>query len=199
MASEFPVYSIVAMATITASLIASAISFVNLTLTKEQKTSEFRQAWINALRDDLSVFFACARAFARATEEKHKSDKVSGSDKPFKISSEKISDIRYQVAEVYSRVMLRLNPEESGHEELLRLMDVAIEKQNAALREKADSIETLKAIKIATDYSRPLLKKEWNRVKEGEPGFKNARNGAAILIVILCVSLISFVVYGSFK
>ena len=199
MASELPVYSIVAMATITASLIASAISFVNLTLTKEQKTSEFRQAWINALRDDLSVFFACARAFARATEEQHNADKNSESDNLFKISSEKVSDIRYQVAEVYSRVMLRLNPEDTEHEELLRLMDVTIEKQNVALREKENSVETMKAIKIATDYSRPLIKKEWIRVKEGEPAFKNARNGAATLIVILCVVLVSFVVYGSFK
>ena len=56
MSSELPVFSIVAMATVTASLITAIISFVNLTLTKEQKISEFRQAWIDALREDLSIF-----------------------------------------------------------------------------------------------------------------------------------------------
>ncbi|HKE96605.1 MAG TPA: hypothetical protein VKB34_20010, partial [Povalibacter sp.] len=66
MATELPAQSIVAIATVVASLIAGVFSFVNLTLNKEQKTSEFRQAWIDALRADLSAFFAAARAFARA-------------------------------------------------------------------------------------------------------------------------------------
>ena len=41
------------------------------TLTKEQKTSEFRQAWIDALREDLARFLGAARAFARAVEVLH--------------------------------------------------------------------------------------------------------------------------------
>ena len=199
MATELPVYSIVAMATVTASLIAATIASVNLTLTKELKTSEFRQAWINDLREDLSVFFACARAFARATEEQHRFSETKASENAFKISAEKVSDIRYQVAEVYSRIMLRLNNEEVEHEELLRLMKVAISKQNEALATKSDSAETMKAIEAATDYSRPLIKKEWDRVKSGEPAYRHARNGAIICILILCLAVIFFVVNGAFK
>jgi hypothetical protein len=199
MTTELPVYSIVAMATVTASLITATIAFVNLTLTKELKTSEFRQAWINDLREDLSVFFACARAFARATEEQHKYGESNSEENAFKISSEKVSDIRYQVAEVYSRIMLRLNHEELEHEELLRLMKVAISKQNEALANKSDSIETMKAIGVATDYSRPLIKKEWDRVKSGEPAYRHARNAAIAGISILCSAVICFVVYGVFK
>jgi hypothetical protein len=199
MASEFPVYSIVAMATVSASLIAATIAFVNLTLTKELKTSEFRQAWINALREDLSVFFACARAFARATEEQHKFNGTQEKVNAFEISKEKVSDIRYQVAEVYSRITLRLNPEDSEHEELLRLMAVAISKQNEALSTKSNSQETMKAIVRATDYSRPLIKKEWNRVKSGEPAYRYARNGAVGGIIFLCLIVVCFVVFGTFK
>ena len=197
MTNELPVYSIVAIATVTASLITATIAFVNLTLTKELKTSEFRQAWIDALREDLSVFFACARAFARSTEEHfHFSNRE---DNAFKISEEKVSDIRYQVAEVYSRIMLRLNPEDNEHEELLRMMRSIISKQNEAIAAKANSQETMKAIQVATDYSRPLIKKEWNRVKKGEPAYRYARNIAAVGIVILCIVLIFFIFYGSFK
>jgi len=60
MSTELSIYSIIAIATVTASLIAALIAFVNLILTKELKTSEFRQAWINDLRKALSTFFACA-------------------------------------------------------------------------------------------------------------------------------------------
>ena len=187
------------MATVTASLIAATIAFVNLTLTKELKTSEFRQAWINSLREDLSIFFACSRAFARATEEQHTFDKSESEENSFKISSDKISDMRYQVAEVYYRVILKLNYKEPEHEELLRLMKVAIEKQNSALKNKSDSTETIKAIEIAIKYSRPLIKTEWDRVKEGEPAFKNTRNGAIIGIIVLCLAVICFIAYGVFS
>jgi hypothetical protein len=199
MSQELPIYSIVAMATVTASLIAATIAFVNLTLTKELKTSEFRQAWINSLREDLSIFFACARAFARATEEHHFFNKSESEENSFKISSDKVSDMRYQVAEVYSRITLKLNYKEPEHEELLRLMKVAIRKQNEALKIKSDSTETIKAIEVATKYSRPLIKTEWDRVKNGEPAYKNTRNGAIIGIILLCLAVIYFIIHGVFK
>jgi hypothetical protein len=199
MTDELPVFSIVAMATVTASLIAATISFVNLTLTKELKTSEFRQEWINDLRDELSVFFACARAFSRATEEQYYFGESSSEENVFKISTDKISEIRYQVGEAYSKIILQLNYKEQDHEELVRMMKIVISKQNEALSKKSDSTETIKAISIATDYSRTLIKKEWDRVKAGEPAYRNARNAAIAGIITLCLAIIVFIVYGAFK
>lgn len=37
-------------------LIAVFVSFIGLIISKEQKISEFRQAWINTLRDDIAKF-----------------------------------------------------------------------------------------------------------------------------------------------
>jgi hypothetical protein len=199
MSTELPIYSIVAMATVTASLIAACIAFVNLTLTKELKTSEFRQAWINSLRDDLSIFFACARAFARASEELHAYDKHPEEINAYKISPEKVSEMRYQVAEAYSRVTLKLNQNEENHEELLRLMKVAIQKQNEALQYKSNSVQVMEAIETATNYARPLIKKEWIRVKNGEPAFRFARIGAISLIAVLFLAVICFITFGVFK
>lgn len=196
MASELPVQSITAIATLVAALIAAAISFVNLTLNKEQKTSEFRQAWIDALREDLSVFFACARSFARATEELFA---IPSGQNPVQINQEKISDIRYQVAEVYSRIILRLNPEEPEHEELLRLLKRAIDEQNIAIFQKTDSKKTMEAIRIATEYARPLIKKEWKRVKEGELPFRIVRNWVAPIIFALSFLAIMFIWHGTFS
>lgn len=199
MASEFPVQSIAAIATLTASLIAAVISFVNLTLTKELKISEFRQKWIDSLREDLSIFFGCARTFARATEEKH----VFGSDYAekslFKINEEKISETRYQVSEAYSRIRLRLNLNEEEHKELLRLLKLAIEKQNDALKNSSTAEQTIKAIETANEFAAYVLKNEWNVVKQGELPFRIARNWAAPFVFIASISLVIFIWYGTFK
>jgi len=44
----------VAVGAIGTSIIAAMVSLVGLTVSKEQKVSELRQPWIDALRDDLA-------------------------------------------------------------------------------------------------------------------------------------------------
>lgn len=199
MQTDLPVQSIAAIATLVASLITGAISFVNLTLTKEQKTSEFRQAWIDALREDISRFIAAARAFARAAEVLHTFGPDYKEKAALLISDEKIGDLRYQAAEMLCRIKLRLNEGEKEHQELLRLFNRAVNEQNKMLAERTDVEATLKAIDIATEYARPILKKEWERVKQGELAFRIARNWVAPIIVLLSVALIVFIWNGTFK
>jgi len=199
MASELPIQSIAAIATLTASLIAAAISFVNLTLTKELKTSEFRQKWIDSLREELSIFFGCARTFARATEEKHKYGSEYDQKSLFKISDQKISDIRYQVTEVYSRIQLRLNPGEEKHKELLRLLKRAIDEQNIALQNRTDAVKTIEAINTANEFAAPVLKAEWNVVKKGEFPFRVARNWVAPFVFLCSILLVVLIWNGTFK
>ena len=52
----------VAIGAIAAALIAGLISLLGLIISKEQKTSEFRQAWIDGLRSELSLVIAHANA-----------------------------------------------------------------------------------------------------------------------------------------
>ena len=197
--AEVPVQSIAAIATVVAALIAAALSFVNLTLTKEQKTSEFRQAWIDALREDLAAFFAGARAFARAVELVHLHGPQYKDQVPLLITEEKISDIRYQAAETHYRIKLRLNPKEPDHIELLRLIQRAVDEQNRMLIEKTSSEDTFRAIEMAAEYARPVLKAEWERVKEGELPFRIARNWVAPAIVVLSIAFAIFIWNGTFK
>lgn len=115
MHGDLPTQSIAAIATLVAALIAGALSFVNLTLTKELKTSEFRQAWIDSLREDLAKFFGSARAFARAVEVLHIFEPTYKDNAALLITDEKISELRYQAAETLCRIKLRLNPDEAEH------------------------------------------------------------------------------------
>jgi hypothetical protein len=192
MAQPLPTESIAAIATIIAALIAAAISFVNLTLTKEQKTSEFRQAWIDALRQDLATFFATARAFARANQELQHFGAGAQGGAPLSFTEQMISDLRYQIAETRYRVQLRLNPKEPEHVELLRLMQTAIDKQQSALASPNSTDEVLEAVERSAAFSTQILKIEWERVKQGELPFRVARNwvapitfGASVLLVAL--------------
>jgi hypothetical protein len=192
---ELPAQSIIAIATLVASLITAAVSFVNLTLTKELKTSEFRQTWIDGLRQDLAQFFGAARAFARAVEEL----KAHGANGPLRIREEKVSDLRYQAAETFSKIRLRLNSKETEHEELLRLLKRAIDEQNEMLAQATSTEKTLKAIDLANEYARSVLKKEWERVKRGELAFRIARNWLAPIIFVLSIAFVIFVWTGAFK
>lgn len=195
MATEVPVQSIAAIATLVAALITAAVSFVNMTLNKELKTSEFRQAWIDGLREDLSRFLGAARAFARAVEERNVLG-VESKDRTF--SDARIGDLRYQAAETLSKIRLRLNPSEPEHQELLRLLQRAVEEQNAMIQSRSSPESTLAAIEVASDYARPVLKVEWERVKQGELAFRIARNWLAPAVFLVSVSLVAFFWYGRF-
>jgi len=199
MQTELPAQSVAAIATVVASLIAAVIAFVNLTLTKEQKISEFRQVWIDALRADLASFFATARSFARASQElKH----FGGGFKdgaPLAMTEEKVSDMRYQIAETRYRIQLRLNLSEAEHQELLRLMQVVIDKQNQALAGGGGTDAILQAIETAADYVPQILKAEWERVKKGEIPYQLARNWLAPLIFFGSIAFILLVWFGKLK
>jgi hypothetical protein len=196
MLAEQSKQSLTAIATVIAALIAAAMSFVNLTLNKEQKTSEFRQAWIDGLRQDLAAFFACARAFARATQELKVFGKGSKEGAPLAMTEQQIGDIRYQVAENRYRIQLRLNPSEAKHQELLSLMQVALDAQNSMLAGEGDTSSILEAVEKAAALSTQVLKSEWERVKRGELAFRVARNwvapivffGSLLFVVLLWVS-----------
>lgn len=198
MQMELPAQALIAAATVVAALIAGLISVVNLTLTKEQKTSEFRQAWIDGLREDLACFFSSSRAVSRAIEESALSGDGEGKNS-FEFGNEKLVELRHGAALSYYKIKLRLNPDETDHIELLRLLGRAIEEQNTYFTSRAKRGEPLVALERAADFARPVLKVEWNRVKNGERPFRIVRNGVVPVIVVLCIVFVAFLLHSKFK
>ncbi|ABM38408.1 hypothetical protein Pnap_3109 [Polaromonas naphthalenivorans CJ2] len=186
MTDPLPSNALVAIATVVAAVIAGLISVVALTLTKEQKTSEFRQAWIDGLRSDLADYLAAARAMARVIEEAAAfGDKYAAL--PFTIPPDQVGEIRRNVAVSLYRIKLRLNPDEKEHQELLRLLGSVSETQKQAVSAPLErTAAMLQAVETAADYSRPILKAEWRRVKAGEPQFRLVRNWLVPVVFALC-------------
>lgn len=194
MTDPVPSNVFVAIATVVAAVIAGLISVVTLTLTKEQKTSEFRQAWIDGLRQDLAEFLASARAMARASEELAASGGQYAS-MHFAMPSSQVAALRQSAAVVFYRIKLRLNADEPEHKELLRLLTRAVEEQNQQLQSQSFNVkDILQAIETAGEYARPVLKAEWTRVKQGEPQFRHVRNWLVPAVFALCALFAWFLV-----
>lgn len=186
------------IATVVAALITSLIAFINLTLSKEQKTSDFRQAWIDGLRDDLAVFFSSARALCRVMQEARSPHSSDEDVLNFRFSKEQVGKMRFDGAESLYRIKLRLNPNEDKHAELNRLLDLATSTQNQINVEKGqDYGDALIAIENASSYSQSILKCEWERVKHGETPFRVARNWIMPTIMVISLVFISVLLFNS--
>jgi len=100
--------------TIIAALITAVISFLGLIISKESKVSEFRQAWIDALRAEIAAVITHARAIyyaarlnppGNSTEWQHfRDDTVASND-------------------AWAKIKLRLNPKEDSSTALLQALD----------------------------------------------------------------------------
>jgi len=180
-----------------AAIVGGFFSYISLVSSKEQKVSEFRQEWINGLRADLSVFFSSARALCRTRQETHSPNITDDHIQDFKFGQEQIGHMRLACAEALYRAKLRLNKNEPEHIELQRLLETSIKIQNRINTDGGlDYTEALDSIERASDYSQDILKSEWERVKNGEPTYRNSKKIAAAVLFfgVALLSLIAFTI-----
>lgn len=159
--------------TVAAAIVAGGIARANLIASKETKVSEFRQAWINALRDDLAALFSNTRTLARALEESR--DAEPATPDKFRIEQSKITAVRHGAAETYHRIRLRLNVNQGDHRRLRRRLAVMMGRQQAYVVNKNSGVDTvLDAVEQAASYAEIVLKNEWETVKFGEAAYRQS-------------------------
>jgi hypothetical protein len=185
-------------------LVGALVSFVGMILAKEQKISEFRQSWLDALRSDIASLEArilaihAAHSAYRASCIKAGLDPVEAGNDPAFV--EKTKDDYLEINQASVRIRLRLNPEDQSHGRVISLMNDT-EKQFKI----GDPAETpFEAIdKLTTDItnaSQKLLKDVWEEVKAGEPTFKKTKRIAfwiAIAASALLVFMVAFQIWRS--
>jgi hypothetical protein len=171
-----------AVGSILAAAIAGLVVFISTVLTKEQKTSEFRQVWIDEIRKDVSQFIAGVSEVVALYVAK-KGDVAS---------QEKFIDdnfkLLHELQMVEHRIILRLNP--TKHAKL-------IEKVTGFRSSMLAAYKTPNRKKIEDDLTYDLLSTtktvlafEWERVKSGEPIFRRVKYGALALLTFLGVFLL---------
>jgi len=158
-----------------AALVAALVSLLGLVISKEQKVSEFRQAWINDLRTCLVSYIA---------------ELNSVLDNVRLIQAGKLSDVS-QLAAIYKSlnaanhgIKLRINYNEETSTELLEIMDEIERLAQSYANLSQDKLEVLE--KKFLEAAKDLLKNEWARVKRGEPAFRCMK--WALLCALIVVS-----------
>lgn len=143
-----------------AALIAGLVSLLGLVIGKEQKVSEFRQAWIDELRRDIISYLVSINAISDALRL---GKTRSAADDQSLISNYKLLN------SASHGITLRVNADEEPAKNLLNSMaefeDLASDNSNLT----PTNIKLVEGKFIM--YSKLLLKFEWNRVKKGESTF----------------------------
>ena len=178
--TTLPAELIAALSAIAVALIAGIVSFIVSVLSKDQKTSEFRQAWIDALRIDIADYVSKNLAFVDAIRIK------GNSSLPDEELGEYLLTERFQemlsIEATRARILLRLNPKE--HAEFIQLINNIYGKSGVAKPDEYNGLP--QRIEALIRDSQNILKYEWARVKTGEPIFRVTK-WISLLIAVVAV------------
>jgi hypothetical protein len=115
-----------------------------------------RQVWINRLRDEVASLVAIVHYLPSAHANKS-------------MTSEAAIEKYGQFVERAQVVKLLINPKERDHRELVHLVDTASRKLINSINSKQANAPEFEALaeEIVT-HTQAVLKREWNRVKNGK-------------------------------
>lgn len=161
-----------AVGAISAALIGALLAFLSLLIAKENKTSEFRQAWIDALRQDLASMLGSANAIrgAIAVGFSNKEDLYKATERHFVDAHRAATSIR-----------LRLNHSESASKLILSGIDrlEVLTISNGPI----DIVACAKCERELLVHAQSLLKIEWMRVRRGETLFYITKSLGLVAII----------------
>lgn len=162
-----------------AAMIAGLVSLLGLVIGKEQKVSEFRQAWIDELRQCVVNYLVYINAISDALRM-HK----AGSPLDEKILLDNYKNLN----EANHGINLRVNEDEAPAKALLEAMATFESLANANAQLTPENIRV--AEKNFVKASKDLLKFEWKRVKRGEGIYVWTKRVIAVSVVLMLALLI---------
>ena len=179
----FPIQALIPIGVITAALIAGFFSLLNLIVSKEQKVSEFRQQWIDSLRQELADHIAALVSLSAIHENDQHLDKEM---------AKTANEARHRVTSTFTSIKLRINPEDSDlkirkmNADVLRLLN-----EGRTLFNESKWIDARLKCNEITNASIPMLKEEWKRVKKGESVYVWSKR-VAICVFVLSLSALTY-------
>lgn len=179
-----------AIGAILAASIAAILSWGNLVNAKEQKVSEFRQQWINALRQSISEYIAALTYISILYRHNSAKDLTAQKDS-FEMALT-IQEAYARVHESYNDIKLRINPNEANRDGK-KLNDEFLEalENSRTLHNSNDFRGIQAACDVVRDAAIPLLKYEWTRVRGGEPAYKVAKRISLAVVGFALLSIVA--------
>lgn len=185
---------------IIAAMIAGFIAFIGMVITKENKVSEFRQAWINDFREEVSYLIEAYKKWV--LNEKHYSNilNINHSNLTDDISRKNYMERSRHLMEVESqsvgeieryigRVKLRLNSDPARRSSY----ETAVEQLLDKVLITRDINESIKLSKEIYHNTSCILSTEWKVVKRGEYAYVQAKKFISTLaIFVSLIGVLSF-------
>lgn len=176
---DIPATAFIALGAVLAALIAGFFSVLGLVASKENKVSEFRLAWIDGLRNEISIYTSSVQELARISHTWQlfdDEDLETEEGKKRRIEWLTASKSAYErTIESLTRIHLRLNPKhanDTSRPEHL-LLNKLVEARDLFNADKYEEAST--CCREIRDAAAPLLKATWNLVKKGETSYRIIR------------------------
>jgi hypothetical protein len=170
---------------IIAAIIAGYVAFFGLIISKEQTVSDFRQKWIDALREDVAATVSLVTSIHWTSVVDHQNPAKWPTLKP---------DFG-RLNELIARIRLRLNPDEKrkkdGEAEATKAVLKTLEQLEGVFGNANPQWHTLPSLRTdLVTKTQVILRANWKRVRSGEIVYQIAKwttLGIAILAVIYLV------------
>jgi hypothetical protein len=194
---ELPNTVFIAVGVVAAAMLTGVFSFISLINQKEGKISEFRQNWIDAIRNDLAKMTASFdRMCASWQLVKIQTERDgSGADVPESLNRfyDLVKDDLIVFSECHQRILMRLNRNQHADliDELRQTNDI-ISQPNVLCDTNAVDLRIKRIIELSQD----LLKEEWEVVKAGEQSYRMTKMTVIVSIAILVLSVICIIMWN---
>jgi len=188
--SEIPGHLYVAIGAVVA-IIAGIFSYFNLVTSKETKISEFRQNWIDSLRQDISKYVSSMQSLI--SFEDYINHHLDENEKLKTLKRR--ADLHDIFFDAYNSIHLRINKNETNAKakEISDNFISALENAHKAFKAEREDLEYL--LEQVKSNAELLLKHEWNRVRDGEKTYQYAKKGALIFTSITIVIFILLTIF----
>lgn len=168
---------------VVAALIAGGVAYLASVLTKESKVSEFRQAWIDGLRNDMSEFVSIFYFIATDIGDLSMKDSLSG-------WHQKNKDEFLKIEAMQARIELRLNPTEHGN--LISMVRGLARLDAEVVAVHVRRVEKVNELLAETQF---VLGTEWKRVKRGEAIYRLTKwISLGLLIITAAILIVAFAI-----
>lgn len=164
MLNQVPPSIYIAIGALMAALIAGLFSYLNMIAAKENKVSEFRQEWINELRNEISILTSASQSLSYDVKI-YRSEEIEdeGSRVNFLMG---LNDRRERSIAALTKITLMLNYKQLQEKDSLeyKLMAAAESARTKLLTKSNDEIKG-----VSDEVRRsagPLLKDNWEIVKK---------------------------------
>jgi hypothetical protein len=137
-------------------------------ISRSVKISEFRQKWIDALREDVAAYIGATHKWIRKYEE---INGIIAMEKRGQKDRKELLRIQNEALVILSRIKLRINPNKNPHKReddtFLLALDKLIEPGKLQPIEPATlELSWSQAAQEALDLARRILKREWEVTKQ---------------------------------